>query len=97
MKVRIGGLLMFGFSILFFGFTPPDQASDAPGKLLNLTNLVPVTMKFQGGNARRSLSGRQIRRTFTRFLTEAQLFTSNMDFSRSWGRIIRGLKEQKLK
>jgi len=48
MKVRIGGLLMFGFSILFFGFTPPDQASDAPGKLLNLTNLVPGDDEIPG-------------------------------------------------
>jgi hypothetical protein len=48
MKMRVGGLLIFGFSILFLGFVWADQISEGPEKLLRLMTLVPGDDEIPG-------------------------------------------------
>ena len=42
MKMRVSGLLIFGFSVLFLGFAWADQVSDRPEKLLRAMSLLPA-------------------------------------------------------
>jgi len=41
MKMRVSGLLIFGFSILFLGFVWADQVSERPEKLPGMMSLFP--------------------------------------------------------
>jgi hypothetical protein len=48
MKMRVSGLLILGFSVLFCGLAWPDQASERPEKLLGLLILLPADDEIQG-------------------------------------------------
>jgi len=48
MKMRVSGLLIFGFSVLFFGFAWADQVSEKPKKLLGAMSLLPEDDEIPG-------------------------------------------------
>jgi hypothetical protein len=48
MKVRVSGLLIFGFSALFFGFAWAGQVSEAPEKLLGAMTFLPGDDEIPG-------------------------------------------------
>ncbi len=48
MKMRVSGLLIFGFSILFLGFVWADQVSEAPEKLLGAMRFLPGDDEIPG-------------------------------------------------
>jgi hypothetical protein len=48
MKMRVSGLLIFGFSVLFCGLAWPDQASERPEKILGLMILLPADDEMPG-------------------------------------------------
>jgi hypothetical protein len=50
MKMQARGLLIFGFSILFFGFGWADQLSEAPEKILRLMTFLPGDDEIPGWN-----------------------------------------------
>jgi hypothetical protein len=48
MKAAVSGVLVFVFSVLFFGFARPDQGSERPEKLLGLMILLPPDDEIPG-------------------------------------------------
>jgi hypothetical protein len=48
MKMRVSGLLILGFWVLFCGFAWPGQASERPEKLLGLMALLPADDEVPG-------------------------------------------------
>jgi hypothetical protein len=46
--MRVSGLLIFGFSVLFLGFVWADQVSEAPEKLLGATTFLPGDDEIPG-------------------------------------------------
>jgi hypothetical protein len=48
MKIRVSGLLILGFSVLFCALAWPDQASERPEKLLGLMILLPADDEIPG-------------------------------------------------
>ena len=48
MKMRVSGLLIFGFSALFLGFVWADQVSEAPEKLLGVMIFLPGDDEIPG-------------------------------------------------
>jgi hypothetical protein len=48
MKMRVSGLLIFGFSILFLGFVWADEVSEGPEKPLGLMILLPADDEIPG-------------------------------------------------
>jgi hypothetical protein len=48
MKTAVSGLLLFVFSVPFFGFAWPDQVSERPEKLLGLMILLPADDEIPG-------------------------------------------------
>jgi len=48
MKTAVRGLLVFVFSVLFFGFAWADQVSEGPEKLLGLMILLPADDEIPG-------------------------------------------------
>jgi len=48
MKMRVSGLLIFGFSVLFLGFAWADQVSEAPEKLLGAMTFLPADDEIPG-------------------------------------------------
>jgi hypothetical protein len=48
MKMRVRGLLILGFSVLFCGFAWPGQSSERPEKLLGLMTLLPADDEVPG-------------------------------------------------
>ena len=46
--MRVSGLLIFGFSVLFLGFVWADQVSDRPEKLLRAMSLLPADDEILG-------------------------------------------------
>ena len=48
MKMRVSGLLILGFSVLFCGLAWPDQASERPEKPLGLMILLPADDEIPG-------------------------------------------------
>ena len=48
MKMRVGGLVIFGFSILFLGFVWADLVPERPEKLLGLMILLPADDEIPG-------------------------------------------------
>ena len=48
MKMRVSGLLIFGFSVLFLGFAWADQGSERSEKLLGLMILLPADDEIPG-------------------------------------------------
>jgi hypothetical protein len=48
MKMAVSGLLLFVFSVVFFGFAWADQVSERPEKLLGLMILLPADDEIPG-------------------------------------------------
>jgi hypothetical protein len=48
MKMRVSGLLILEFSVLFCGLAWPDQASERPGKLFGFMTLLPADNEIPG-------------------------------------------------
>lgn len=48
MKMRVSGLLIFGFSVLFLGFVWADRVSEKPEKLLGAMSLLPADNEIPG-------------------------------------------------
>jgi hypothetical protein len=48
MKMRVSGVLIFGFLVLFLGFVWADQVSERSGKLLGIMSLVPADDEIPG-------------------------------------------------